>query len=84
MNQPKVTCRDVAAILMSYLDKEMDPEQLRAFEKHLVDCPPCGDFIDSYEKTIRLGRECGEDRPALPPRLERAIVEALKKQRRED
>jgi len=84
MTHSKVTCRDVAAILMSYLEKEMDAEQLRAFEKHLVDCPPCGDFIESYTTTIRLGRECGEDKPELPPQLERAIIEALKKQRNDD
>ena len=36
---------DQHAIAERYLAQELSPEELRAFEEHLVDCQECGDRL---------------------------------------
>jgi anti-sigma factor (TIGR02949 family) len=75
-----ITCREVADFLMSYLDEELPAAQRAEFERHLVACPPCRRYMDSYEQAVRLGKEamkpgeCGLE-PA-PEGLIQAILAA--------
>jgi hypothetical protein len=36
---------DANSIAERYLDHELTPEDLRAFEEHIVDCQECGDRL---------------------------------------
>jgi len=73
-------CRDLAEFLLGYLDGELTEAQRAEFEAHLEICPSCIDYIESYERTIRLGRECEREPPApMPEDLVRAILAARDK-----
>jgi len=73
-------CKDLAEFLMSYLDGELTDAQRAEFEAHLVICPSCIDYIESYERTVRLEKECeSEPSCAMPDELVRAILAARKK-----
>lgn len=76
------TCRDVAALLMAYLDRELDPARRAALEAHLAACDDCVRYLRAYERTVRLARAAGRepDPPeAIPESLVRAIVAAARK-----
>ena len=73
-------CKDLAEFLMNYLDGELTEVQRAEFEAHLEICPSCIDYIESYERTIRLGKECEAATPReMPVDLVRAILAARKK-----
>jgi len=78
-----MTCREFVDFLMAYLDGELPEGQRGVFEGHLVDCPPCKDYLETYRETVELGRRvcCGADAPVpedVPESLVRAILEARK------
>lgn len=59
-------CKDLFAALSQYLDAELPPTDCAAIEKHIADCPPCIEFVDSLKKTVGLCKDCGPA-PELPP-----------------
>ena len=76
-----MTCRELIEFLMAYDDGELPPEQRGEFDRHLNLCPSCVAYLDSYRKTVKLGRlACGKlDEPVpcdVPDELVRAILAA--------
>jgi anti-sigma factor RsiW len=78
-----VNCREFVAFLMEYLDGTLGPAEREVFERHLRDCPPCGIYLDTYQETIRLGRDalCAADGP-LPEEAPEELVAAILAARR--
>jgi anti-sigma factor RsiW len=79
-----VTCKELADFIIDYLDGELPAGVHDVFQAHLEDCPPCKWYLDTYQTTIRLGREafleeggrgCGE----IPEDLVRAILDARRR-----
>ncbi len=69
-------CKDLFAALSQYLDAELPPTDCAAIEKHIADCPPCIEFVDSLKKTVRLCKDCGPA-PELPPISEEVRTKLL-------
>jgi len=46
-------CGDCEAMMQPYLDKVLDPEQLREAEDHLLECPDC-DKRYQFERKLRM------------------------------
>jgi anti-sigma factor RsiW len=57
-------CRDFLERLSRYLDDDLPAPDRRTLERHLSDCPCCGDVLDSLRDTVMLCHEKGK--PALP------------------
>ena len=66
-----LTCRQVTALLIEYVNDTLAPETMRAFQEHLRDCADCLAYLRTYRATIRaLGTVRYEDMPtALQDRL---------------
>jgi anti-sigma factor RsiW len=63
---------------MSYQDDELSTEERAEFERHLAVCPPCQAYLATYDKTVELVGQCGDD-PApedVPESLIAAILAA--------
>jgi anti-sigma factor (TIGR02949 family) len=76
-----MTCKELADFLMAYLDRELPDAQREVFESHLERCPPCLAYLETYQETVRLGKEacCEPDGPVpeeVPERLVAAIIAA--------
>jgi anti-sigma factor RsiW len=72
-----LTCQDMFARLSEYLDGEL-PGDLRAeMQAHIEDCAPCGEFVQSFRKSIDLCREAKQTagRPQVPSQ---ECIEALR------
>ncbi|MBI3817072.1 MAG: zf-HC2 domain-containing protein [Planctomycetes bacterium] len=76
-----MSCREIADFILAYLNHELSAAQSREFERHLAICPACVRYIDSYNKTVQLGKAAWLETPAtepVPDALVRAILEARK------
>ena len=79
--RPHVTCQQLIDFLMSYLDGDLPAAQRAEFDRHMSGCRSCVDYIKTYEKTVRLAKECASDSvpEEVPESLVQAILEARKK-----
>ncbi len=80
-----MTCRELTDFIMAYLDNELEADLRRRFEFHLGTCPACVAFLETYRKTVELGKEafeCPEQemaRERVPEQLIEAILKSIKK-----
>jgi anti-sigma factor RsiW len=78
-----ITCQELFEFILGYLEGELPEPQVREFEAHLAVCPSCVRYLESYEETVRLGREACQDRAAeLPADVPEDLVRAVQSARR--
>jgi anti-sigma factor RsiW len=70
-----MTCRELAELLIDYVAGELEPEKSEHVKQHLVLCPPCEIYIQTYQVTIRLTRKLPP--VPLPPELEKRLRAAV-------
>ena len=74
-----MTCQEVADFLMDYLNGSLEEIKRAIFQEHLVKCPDCVAYLQSYEMTVKLAQAERETGPSQPPQdLIRAILAARK------
>lgn len=75
-----LTCRDLIEFLLDYTDGTLPPERKAEFDRHLVGCGCCQNYLESYRLTIELGRAAlrapGLDRP-LDPKAPQRLIDAI-------
>lgn len=64
-NQPPITCRQLLAFILDYVEGALSPGERAEFERHLALCPSCVAYLEGYKRTIELGRAAMLAR--LPP-----------------
>ena len=79
-----IRCCELIDFLADYLSGELSAPMRREFERHLAVCPPCINYLKTYEQTIRLSKAAGGDTPdepvePLPEQLVQAILAARAK-----
>jgi anti-sigma factor RsiW len=72
-------CRDLLAELFDYLDEELTPARCRALERHLDDCPCCGELAANLRKAIAVCRAEGQHRlpAAVRTRARQRVTDLL-------
>ena len=73
-----MTCRDLVEFLSEYLSGELAAAERAEFEAHLAACPACVAYLDTYQKTILLGKAsyaCRED--PVPDEVPEQLVQAI-------
>jgi anti-sigma factor RsiW len=73
-----VTCIELIAFLDAYVDDELDANTRGDFDLHLLVCPSCRAYMDTYKETIDLARGAAEREEDLahdaPPELIEAVL----------
>ena len=71
-------CREVFEMLSEYLDGELPVDTCEQIEKHIADCPPCIEFVESLRKSVSVFRDYrpAENPPPLDPRAKQLLAEA--------
>jgi len=70
-----MTCRELAEILLDYLDGQLDEVRCTTIRSHLDACPHCVHFVQTYQITIQVSRRLP---PApLPAQLLERLQRAL-------
>jgi len=47
------TCKQIADLMLAYLNDELSPQCKRDFQQHLKIGPDCVNFLKTYKKTIQ-------------------------------
>jgi anti-sigma factor (TIGR02949 family) len=55
------SCKDLIAVVMDYLDDELDAQTLDELETHLETCKNCTTLVSTLRKTILLSRQAAAE-----------------------
>lgn len=80
------TCKEVSEFLMAFLDKELPSAQQDEFARHMAMCPPCAEYMRTYQDTIKLckgahaaGKSVEKPSEKPPEQLINAILASRRK-----
>jgi anti-sigma factor RsiW len=73
-------CESIFAALSEYLDGELPPADCEQLERHIHDCAPCVEFVNSLRKSIRLGGQyqMAEPPPPIPAEVKQSLEQAYR------
>jgi anti-sigma factor RsiW len=73
-----MTCREFVDFLIDYDSGELPEAQRAPFDEHLVVCPPCIAYLETYRETVALGKAAfQEPDDPLPDEVPEALVRAI-------
>ncbi len=73
-----MNCHEFVEFLMDYLDETLPERQRTIFKGHIDDCPNCGTYLETYEETVRLGRQiCRDPEGLVPEDVPEGLLEAI-------
>jgi anti-sigma factor RsiW len=77
-----LVCQQVVELVTDYLEGALSRSARRRFERHLVGCPHCTEYLAQIRETIRLaGRVTPED---LTPQMRDDLTDLYRRWRAED
>jgi predicted anti-sigma-YlaC factor YlaD len=75
-NATDLTCRELVELVTDYLEGALSPRDRLDFERHLVWCSWCRDYLDQMRTTITLTGEALDAEPPSP--LREHLLEAFR------
>ncbi len=51
------TCKETIALLLDFVEGKLSADDRAALEAHLAGCPPCVEFVKSYQATPGILRK---------------------------
>ena len=73
-----MTCREFVDFLIDYDTGEISEAQRVAFDEHMVLCPPCVAYVETYRQTVALGKSaCQDPAESLPDDVPEALIQAI-------
>lgn len=64
----RVTCREVAELLVDFVEGSLPEMQMITLQQHICACPPCMFYMETYQDTIEVTHALPEE--PLPPEFE--------------
>jgi anti-sigma factor RsiW len=78
-----MTCREFIEFLSDYVDGALPSGQRHFFDEHMAGCLDCQTYLESYKRTVRLGKLALADGDgAVPDDVPEALVQAILSARR--
>jgi anti-sigma factor RsiW len=75
-------CKDAVELVTEYLEQGLTAEDRVRFEKHLLTCPPCTEYLAQMRTTVELAAELARAAPsadASDPGLEPQLLAAFRR-----
>lgn len=80
---PMLTCRELIDFLWRYFEDDLTPAERKVFDRHLAMCRKCRAYLDSYRKTVALGRIAFSDLDApVPDDVPEEVIQGILAARR--
>jgi anti-sigma factor RsiW len=75
-----ITCQEIVELMTEYVEGALSAADRHLFERHLVQCPPCRDYLQQLRATVvRAGSlAITETAPELPASTEAALLSAFR------
>jgi anti-sigma factor RsiW len=71
----RVTCREVAELLIDFVEGELPEGRMITLQQHICACPPCMFYLETYQATIEATRALPDE--PLPPEFEARLKQVL-------
>ena len=71
-----LTCKKAADLLFDFLENNLPTDVRQDMVAHLKDCPPCVQFVETYQKTTELCRAAMLNQP--PEELSQRLMSFLR------
>ena len=65
---PDITCHELVELVTDYLEGALPARERLDFERHLVWCSWCRDYLDQMRASIELTGNASEEEPPSPLR----------------
>ena len=65
-NPIELVCQELVELVTEYLSGGLSPADRVRFEKHLLTCPPCTQYLAQIQSTRALAAELGPVAPSAP------------------
>ncbi len=73
-----INCQEFADFLSDYLSGEVSDRERKVFDTHMDLCPPCRDYLKTFEKTVEMGKMvCSAEDSAVPNEAPEDLVQAI-------
>jgi len=79
-----MTCREFIDFLDDYVDGALPAGQRHFFDEHLAGCLDCQTYLESYKRTVRLGKLAlsDDDHGPVPKDVPESLVQVILSARR--
>jgi hypothetical protein len=74
------SCKQIADLVLDYLNDNLMPNVKRDFQQHLRICPDCVHFLKTYKKTVSVTRTVRPEE--IPAKVKNNILDFLRKRTR--
>ena len=71
----RMTCEELIAVILEYLEGAMTSEDAAEFEGHLESCAPCRAYLATYRRTKTMAADAG--RVEMPDEMKERLRELL-------
>ena len=72
----ELTCQELVEIITAYLEGALPPNERDRFDRHLVICPHCRNYVEQMRQTIKLAGTLTEDE--VDPEAKRDLLEIFR------
>lgn len=70
-------CQNVFALLSEYIDRDLPEGTCEELDRHIRDCAPCVEFVESLRKSVALGKKYAPGIEPVP--VPDSVREALRR-----
>jgi anti-sigma factor RsiW len=72
-----MTCRQLIEFLDDYCSGALPPDECARFNEPLAACIDCRNYLESYKRTMRLGKLALSEDEAAPPDVPESLIAAI-------
>ncbi len=73
-------CKECFDLLMDYLDENLDAETRQRLDEHFAACPPCVNFLESYQSCSDMAQQLRDQLVEIPQELESRLKAFLRQE----
>ncbi len=70
-------CNECVDLLLDYLEGSLDGRTRQQLDEHMAACPPCVNFLKTYQTCCDMTRSLKERRASVPRELEERLKSFL-------
>lgn len=73
-----LTCRQLIDFLDDYIDGKLPLVRTAAFKAHLMLCPDCREYLETYRRTIEISKKVMQTDEPVPAEIPAGLIKAIR------
>jgi len=75
-----VSCQECVDLLYDYLESALDPDLMKQLDEHFAACPPCINFLKTYQSTQEMEHKMSDQEVSVPVEMEERLKDFLREE----